>query len=67
MINQDIIDLYGRVPDGAKVVVLTRDGQVPTGLTLPPPPPKKVAKTVAPEPALPALPAKLPPPVFGPV
>lgn len=67
MINQDIIDLYGRVPDGAKVVVLTRDGQVPTGLTLPPPPPKKVAKTVAPEPALPALPARLPPPMFGPV
>jgi lipoprotein-anchoring transpeptidase ErfK/SrfK len=52
MINQDIIDLYSRVPDGAKVVVLTRDGQMPTGLTLPPPPPKKVAKTAAPEPEI---------------
>jgi hypothetical protein len=48
MINQDIIDLYNRVPDGAKVVVLTQDGQVPTGLTLPPPPPKKVAVAPAP-------------------
>ena len=53
MINQDIIDLYGRVPDGAKVVVLTRDGQVPKGLTLPPPAPKKVAKAVAPAPEIP--------------
>jgi hypothetical protein len=50
MINQDIIDLYNRVPDGAKVVVLTQDGQVPTGLTLPPAPPKKVARAVAPTP-----------------
>ena len=50
MINQDIIDLYNRVPDGAKVVVLTQDGQVPTGLTLPPAPPKKVARAVAPAP-----------------
>ena len=48
MINQDIIDLYNRVPDGAKVVVLTQDGQVPTGLTLPPAPPKKVAVAPAP-------------------
>ncbi|MCE6969344.1 L,D-transpeptidase [Cereibacter sphaeroides] len=41
MINQDVIDLYQRVPDGAKVIVMTRDGKMPTGLTLPPPPPKK--------------------------
>ncbi len=41
MINQDVMDLYSRVPDGAKVVVLTRDGQMPKGLTLPPPAPKK--------------------------
>jgi lipoprotein-anchoring transpeptidase ErfK/SrfK len=67
MINQDIIDLYSRVPDGAKVVVLTRDGQVPTGLTLPPAPPKKAPTATAPQAALPALPAKLPPPVFGPI
>lgn len=41
MINQDVMDLYERVPDGAKVIVMTRDGQMPTGLTLPPPAPKK--------------------------
>ncbi len=39
MINQDVIDLYGRVADGAKVVVLNADGSYPTGLNLPPPPP----------------------------
>lgn len=41
MINQDVMDLYNRVPDGAKVIVLTRDGKVPSGLKLPPPAPKK--------------------------
>lgn len=41
MINQDVMDLYGRVPDGARVIVLTRDGKMPTGLKLPPPAPKK--------------------------
>jgi lipoprotein-anchoring transpeptidase ErfK/SrfK len=41
MINQDVMDLYNRVPDGAKVVVLNRDGSMPTGLKLPPPQPKK--------------------------
>lgn len=41
MINQDVIDLFNRVPDGAKVIVLTRDGKIPTKLTLPPPAPKK--------------------------
>ncbi|MDO8882242.1 MAG: L,D-transpeptidase [Pseudotabrizicola sp.] len=41
MINQDVIDLYNRVPDGAKVIVLTAKGEVPKGLTLPPPAPKK--------------------------
>ncbi|TGD42882.1 L,D-transpeptidase [Pseudotabrizicola sediminis] len=48
MINQDVIDLYNRVPDGAKVIVLTASGQMPKGLTLPPPAPKKKA----PEPAV---------------
>jgi lipoprotein-anchoring transpeptidase ErfK/SrfK len=48
MINQDVMDLYNRVPDGAKVIVLTADGQMPKGLSLPPPAPKK--KT-APKPA----------------
>jgi lipoprotein-anchoring transpeptidase ErfK/SrfK len=62
MINQDVIDLYGRVPSGAKVIVLTRDGDVPTRLVLPPPAPKKVATAQtppppAPLPAAPAIPA----------
>ena len=41
MINQDVMDLYTRVPDGTRVIVLTDDGQFPTGLTVPPPAPKK--------------------------
>jgi lipoprotein-anchoring transpeptidase ErfK/SrfK len=74
MINQDVVDLYSRVPDGAKVIVMTRDGQMPTGLSLPPPAPKPasakpkpavapVAPAVVPfgEPELPAVP--VPPPV----
>ena len=40
MINQDVLDLYSRVPDGAKVIVLNVDGSYPTGLKLPPPAPK---------------------------
>ena len=57
MINQDVIDLYNRVQDGAKVIVLNRDGSLPTKLTLPPPAPKKPKKVepVAPVPA--AMPA----------
>ena len=45
MINQDVIDLYGRAVDGAKVVVLDADGTYPTALKLPPQP--KVEKRVA--------------------
>ncbi len=41
MINQDVIDLFERASIGTKVVVLNRDGSRPTGLTLPPPAPKK--------------------------
>lgn len=41
MINQDVIDLYSRVADGAKVIVMTRDGKMPSGLTLPPSQKKK--------------------------
>lgn len=42
MINQDVMDLYERVPMGAKVVVLNHDGSYPTKLTIPPAPkPKK--------------------------
>lgn len=70
MINQDVMDLYSRVPDGAKVIVMNRDGTMPTSLTLPPPQPKKdkprkaAAVAAAPavvEPVMPALPA--PPPL----
>ncbi len=35
MFNQDVIDLYNRAPEGAKVIVMTPDGEMPTGLTLP--------------------------------
>jgi hypothetical protein len=50
MINQDVIDLYSRVPANAKVIVMNRDGSMPTGLTLPPPQPRR-AKPVEPVPA----------------
>ncbi len=53
MINQDVIDLYNRAQDEAKVIVLNRDGSMPTKLTLPPPAPKK-PKKVAPPPVVPA-------------
>lgn len=68
MINQDVIDLYSRVPDGAKVIVLTRDGQMPKGLTLPPPAPKKAKATpkpVAPVPVPVAAATPLPLPPAG--
>ncbi|MFN3722373.1 MAG: L,D-transpeptidase [Paracoccaceae bacterium] len=52
MINQDVIDLYNRVPEGAKVIVLTAKGEVPKGLTLPPPAPKKKAPAAKPAPAV---------------
>ena len=45
MINQDVMDLYNRVPDGTHVIVLTEDGQLPTALHVPPPAPKKVKPT----------------------
>jgi lipoprotein-anchoring transpeptidase ErfK/SrfK len=65
MINQDVMDLYERVPDGTKVIVLTASGEMPKGLTLPPPAPKK-KKVVAPAPAaIPKL-EVLPPPVLTP-
>ena len=70
MINQDVMDLYNRVPNGAKVIVLTASGEMPKGLTLPPPAPKKktppkpapaVAKTTD------ATPEATPAAVMGPV
>ncbi|MEO8243961.1 MAG: L,D-transpeptidase [bacterium] len=47
MINQDVMDLYNRVPDGTHVVVLTDSGAFPTKLTVPPPVPAKKPKPVA--------------------
>ena len=35
MLNQDVIDLYERVANGAKVVVLNPDGTAPDALYLP--------------------------------
>ena len=46
MINQDVMDLYNRVPDGTHVIVLTDDGQFPTGLMVPPKAPAKKSKPV---------------------
>jgi hypothetical protein len=72
MINQDVIDLYNRVPAGAKVIVMNRDGSMPTGLTLPPPQPARAKPAPAPaaapapvvtEPLMPELP---PVPVLDP-
>lgn len=67
MINQDVMDLYERVPNGTKVIVLNADGSMPKGLTLPPPQPKK-AKPAAAAPATPAIivpkPAVMPAPVI---
>jgi lipoprotein-anchoring transpeptidase ErfK/SrfK len=56
MINQDVMDLYDRVPNGVKVVVLNADGTRPTGLNLPPP--KPVKKKAAAKPAAAQAPAK---------
>jgi lipoprotein-anchoring transpeptidase ErfK/SrfK len=66
MINQDVIDLYGRLQGGEKVIVLTASGEMPKGLYIPKPPaPKKAAVTPAkpqvPAGAVPAL-KVLPPP-----
>ncbi|WGV17434.1 L,D-transpeptidase [Fuscovulum ytuae] len=55
MINQDVIDLYNRLQGGEKVVVLTRDGEYPTRLILPPPTPVKKV-----EPAPVVVPAAMP-------
>ena len=49
MINQDVIDLYGRLQGNEKVIVLTSSGEMPKGLYIPP-----VIKPKAPEPEIPA-------------
>ena len=71
MFNQDVMDLYGRVQGGERVIVLTSTGEMPTALTLPPKPkvaaPKPAAPAAAapvPEVEVPPLPPLLPPPVF---
>jgi lipoprotein-anchoring transpeptidase ErfK/SrfK len=73
MINQDVIDLYNRVPAGAKVIVMNRDGTFPTGLTLPPQQPRRETPrqstrpaAVAPVAAEPVLPDLPPPPPLDP-
>lgn len=63
MINQDVIDFYGRVEDGAKVIVLNVDGSMPRGLNLPPPQPQPQPKKPDPVVVVPAI-TILPPPVF---
>ena len=50
MIQQDVIDLYGRVGPGTRVVVLNADGSMPTGLMLPPPAPVKAVAKAKPAP-----------------
>ncbi len=67
MINQDVMDLYNRVPDGTHVVVLNEDGSFPTKLTVPVV--KKPAVKKAATPAAPPPPAPEPDthPVYGPL
>ena len=60
MLNQDVMDLYNRVPDGTRVVVLTEDGQFPTRLNVPPPHEDKKPVVKAPPPP----PPPPPPPVI---
>ena len=72
MINQDVMDLYNRVPDNAKVIVLTASGEMPKGLKLPPPAPKKKKPEPAPavattETTPAATPAAATAPVTGPM
>jgi lipoprotein-anchoring transpeptidase ErfK/SrfK len=69
MINQDVIDLYGRLQGGEKVIVLTAAGEMPKGLYIPKPPaPKKAAAPapVVPAGAVPALKVLPPPSIAGP-
>jgi lipoprotein-anchoring transpeptidase ErfK/SrfK len=61
MINQDVIDLYGRLQGGEKVIVLTASGEMPKGLYIPKPPAPKKVEPVVPKGAVPAL-VVLPPP-----
>lgn len=49
MLNQDVIDLYQRVPEGAKVIVLNPDGSLPEALNLP----DRTVELAPPAPAVP--------------
>lgn len=71
MINQDVLDLYGRLQGGEKVIVLTASGEMPKGLYIPKPPAPKVAakpkaatEVVVPAGAVPTL-KVLPTPSFA--
>lgn len=72
MINQDVMDLYERIPDGTHVVVLNEDGSFPTKLSVPPPakkPAKKPAPKVDPVPVVapePPVMQPAPEPMMGP-
>jgi lipoprotein-anchoring transpeptidase ErfK/SrfK len=59
MINQDVIDLYGRLQGGEKVVVLTASGEMPSGLTLPPRAPAPARSVPVAAPAAPEVPAPI--------
>ena len=61
--NQDVIDLYGRLTGGEKVIVLTASGEMPTGLYIPPVIAPKKAEPEVPASAIPTL-AVLPPPAI---
>lgn len=69
MINQDVMDLYDKVANGAKVVVLNADGSYPTALKLPPKAPVKkkqaaVAKAPVAAPIIVPMPSVMPAPVI---
>ena len=63
MINQDVMDLFERVPNGTKVIVLNADGSFPKGLNLPPKPPAKKKPAAEPAPIVVPQPAVMPVPV----
>lgn len=63
MINQDVMELYNRVQDGAKVVVLNADGSYPSKLKLPPKPVATKAKAT-PKASKKAVAAPVAPPVI---
>ena len=63
MLNQDVMDLYNRVPDGTRVVVLTESGQFPNGLSVPPKAPAKKKPAAEAAPIIVPMPEVMPAPV----